>query len=286
MKVLVTGANGYLGMGIVEQLLNDGITVVATDFSTERVDSRADSIDVDLFSVDNPYCYFGYPDVVLHLAWRDGFKHNSENHLKDLNNHYLFLSRLMKSGIKRVAVLGSMHEVGFYEGCINESTPCNPQSLYGISKNALRQAVMLEAQNNHVAVQWIRGYYIVGNTGTGCSIFSKIVQAENEGKKDFPFTIGLNQYDFIDYDRFCEQTAAIVEQVEVEGIIENCLGAPMKLGDRVESFIRENDFNINLQYGAYPDRPYDSKAVWGDQRKIVSVMAQRNLRNARERTHD
>jgi len=30
MKVLVTGAGGYLGTGVVKQLCNDGIDVVAT----------------------------------------------------------------------------------------------------------------------------------------------------------------------------------------------------------------------------------------------------------------
>lgn len=36
----------------------------------------------------------------------------------------------------------------------------------------------------------------------GCSIFSKITAAEKEGKTEFPFTMGQNQFDFIDYDRF------------------------------------------------------------------------------------
>ena len=31
MKILVTGANGYLGKGVVKQLLDYGIDVVATD---------------------------------------------------------------------------------------------------------------------------------------------------------------------------------------------------------------------------------------------------------------
>lgn len=67
--------------------------------------------------------------------------------------------------------MGSMHEIGFYEGSINENTPTNPQSLYGISKNALRQAIQVDAKQNDILFQWIRGFYIVGNAESGCSIF-------------------------------------------------------------------------------------------------------------------
>lgn len=67
--------------------------------------------------------------------------------------------------------MGSMHEIGFYEGSINENTPTNPQSLYGISKNALRQAIEVDTKENDILFQWIRGFYIVGNAKSGCSIF-------------------------------------------------------------------------------------------------------------------
>ena len=33
-------------------------------------------------------------------------------------------------------------------------------------------------------------------------------------------------------------------------------------------FIKENGYKIKLDYGAFPDRPYDSKAVWGNDMKI------------------
>lgn len=75
MKILVTGANGYLGQGVVKALLDNGHNVVATDFKTTYVDDRAEKVDGDLFSVEEPYIYFGKPDVLLHLAWRDGFVH-------------------------------------------------------------------------------------------------------------------------------------------------------------------------------------------------------------------
>ena len=279
MKILVTGANGYMGMGIVKQLLDDHMEVVATDMKVDHVDDRAVKISGNIFEIDNPYDFFGKPDVLLHLAWRDGFKHNSENHLGDLPAHYHFISEMMSAGMKRVCILGTMHEVGFYEGSIDEHTPTAPESLYGISKNALRDAVRLEAAKYGCIFQWIRGFYIVGNTTAGCSIFSKITQAEHEGKQEFPFTMGTNQYDFIDYDEFCMQVAAVVEQQDVNGIINCCSGQPMRLGERVEQFIRDNHYQIKLQYGAFPDRPYDSKAVWGNNTKIMEIMRTYHDRN-------
>lgn len=272
MKVLVTGANGYLGQGIVKKLLDDGIKVIATDFVCDNVDVRANIKECDLFSVVSPFEYFDSPDVVLHMAWRNGFIHNALNHIEDIPNHYMFLKRMVDSGVKRVVAMGSMHEVGFYEGSINEDTPTNPMSLYGIGKDTLRRLVLLMCGEAKIPCQWLRGYYIVGNTKYGSSIFSKITAAENEGKEKFPFTSGLNQWDFINYDEFCKQVAATVEQNEINGIINICSGRPEKLADRVERFIKENNYRIQLDYGKFPDRKYDSKAVWGNDRKIQSIL--------------
>lgn len=272
MKVLVTGANGYIGQGIVKQLLKDGHKVIAADFSTENIVTEACAIECDIFSITNPYEYFGAPDVLLHLAWRNGFVHNAISHIEDLPNHYKFIKAFFDAGVSQVAVLGTMHEVGFFEGSINENTPTNPQSLYGIAKNTLRNAVSVLANNTNTIVQWIRGYYIVGNSEFGCSIFSKITMAEREGKTEFPFTTGQNQWDFVDYSDFCNQVAKIVAQKKVTGIINACSGRPEKLADRVERFIKDNGYKIKLAYGTFPDRPYDSKAVWGNNDKINQIM--------------
>lgn len=275
MKILITGANGYLGQGIVKAILNKGYEVIATDFSTNNVDERAVKKPCNLFEVENPYEYFEKPDVLLHLAWKDGFVHYSDSHIDNLPKHYAFIQIMAKSAIKTIAVMGSMHEVGFFEGSIDEYTPCNPKSFYGIAKNALREITRIYCEQNDKTFQWLRGFYIVGNSKYGCSIFSKITHAVENGKKTFPFTMGLNQFDFIDYNVFCNQVAAVVTQSEINGIINICSGRPEKLADRVERFIKDNNYDIRLEYGKFPDRTYDSKAVWGNNRKIKKVL--RNL---------
>lgn len=272
MKILVTGANGFLGRGIIRSLLNIGSDVIATDFIDTNIDTRAEIITGDLFSLSNPYKELGEPDILLHLAWRDGFVHNSDSHIDDLSKHYHFISKMIDGGVKRVCIMGSMHEIGFYEGAIKEETPCKPMSMYGIAKNALRQMIQIRAEQCGVIFQWLRGFYIVSNTPVGNSIFSKICKAEQEGKISFPFTSGQNQYDFLDYDIFCKQVSKAVVQEKVTGIINICSGYPEKLSDRVERFIKENGFQIKLDYGKFPDRPYDSKAVWGDNCKIREIM--------------
>ena len=130
---------------------------------------------------------------------------------------------------------------------------------------------------NKVIFQWLRGYYIVGNSKFGCSIFSKITAAAEEGKDEFPFTMGQNQYDFVDYDVFCKQVASVITQDKINGIINICSGHPEKLADRVERFIKDNGYNIKLKYGAFPDRAYDSKAVWGDNSLIEKIIRGRKV---------
>lgn len=277
MKILVTGANGYLGQGIVSKLCDLGADVIACDFSIDFVDKRAAAVAADMFGIENPFEFFGKPDVLLHLAWRDGFVHNSDAHIDDLPKHKKFIKSFVDSGIKRLCAMGTMHEIGFFEGSIDENTPCNPQSQYGIAKNALRAACEQMCKSADIPFQWMRGYYIVGNSQFGNSIFSKITAAENEGKTEFPFTTGQNQYDFLDYDEFCLQVAATAVQSDILGIINICSGYPEKLCDRVERFISENGYNIKLGYGKFPDRPYDSKAVWGNDDKIRKILE--NLRS-------
>ena len=272
MKILVTGANGYLGQGIVKHILDCGNEVVAADFKIDHIDERADRKACNLFEIENPYNYFGQPDVLLHLAWRDGFVHYSDAHIDDLPKHYKFIKTFAESNVKAIAAMGSMHEIGFFEGSIKENTPCNPITPYGISKNALRELSAMLCKQKNKDFLWLRGYYIVGNSQYGCSIFSKITAAETEGKTEFPFTMGLNQFDFIDYEDFCEQVARAVSQNETTGVINICSGHPEKLADRVERFIKENNYKIKLKYGAVPDRPYDSKAVWGDDSKIQRIL--------------
>ncbi len=272
-RVFVTGASGYIGRHVVSALCDKGAQVLIPNRHADEIDLRAQRIDVDIFS-GSPSIYYdlGCPDAVVHLAWRDGFVHNSDAHLGELSKHYTLIKNLMQGGLKQIAVMGTMHEVGYFEGAIDENTPCNPTSMYGIAKDALRRSTLQLGKEYGATVQWLRAYYICGDDKRNNSIFAKIIHAEEEGQELFPFTSGKNMYDFIQVEDLAQQIAACILQTEVDGIINCCTGVPMTLADKVEGFIKEQGFKIRLNYGAYPDRTYDSPGVWGNAEKIQKIM--------------
>ncbi|AIZ16786.1 nucleoside-diphosphate sugar epimerase [Bifidobacterium pseudolongum PV8-2] len=272
IRIMVTGADGYIGKGVVEKLLDDGQEVIAmglnpcgleNDHLTEYVG--------DIFEFDFSHLK-STPDAVLHLAWRNGFAHNNISNLEDLPKHYQFIERALEAGVKRIAIMGTMHEVGYHEGAVNENTPCNPVTPYAVAKNALRQLTEALCKKHKATWQWLRGYYIVSNDGRGDSIFAKLVAAVRGGEKSFPFTSGKNKYDFLPYDEFCRLVVAAVEQDAVSGIINICSGKPVSLGEYIEGFIAENKLPVTLEYGRFPDRSYDSPVIYGDSSKIREIM--------------
>lgn len=280
MKILVTGANGYIGHHVVSYLCDTypQDTVLAVDFSNNKIDSRAKFLNVNLLEkADDSDLYetLNQPDTCIHLAWQDGFNHKADSHLKNVSAHFHFLRNLVDAGCRSVSVMGTMHEIGYYEGEVDSSTPCTPLSMYGIAKNALRQAIMTYCEDKDVSLKWLRAYYITGDDKNNKSIFAKILQMAQEGQKTFPFTSGVNKYDFIDVTKLAQYIAEASRQTEDNGIINVCSGKPVSLKDKVEEFILEKQLNIRPEYGVYPSRKYDSPAIWGNADRIHRILQMR-----------
>ena len=273
MKILVTGANGYIGRHLVTALIEHGHRVLACDVAFDGVDERAERIQTDIFSGSREiYDELMRPDALIHLAWRNGFDHYNMSHVTELPSHYEFLVNMMDGGLPQLLVMGTMHEVGYHVGAIDETVPTNPVTPYGIAKNALRELVTVYAEKKGVTLQWLRGYYILGDDAKNHSIFSKMTEAEERGQELFPFTTGKNKFDFIKVEDLARQIAAVASQREVSGIINCCSGVAIPLAEEAERFIRENNMKIRLDYGKFPDRADASPEVWGDPAKINKIM--------------
>ena len=92
------------------------------------------------------------------------------------------------------------------------------------------------------------------------------------GQKTFPFTSGLNKYDFLDVEQLGKYISESSIQNNISGIINVCSGVPVALKDKVEEFIKVKQLDISPEYGVYPTRKYDSPAIWGNNQLIKEIM--------------
>jgi nucleoside-diphosphate-sugar epimerase len=278
----VTGAAGYVGIRVVEVLAARSMkctAVVHPNDPPERVKRlralpNVEVLVEDILELkDDAFLRLGSPEVCIHLAWKSGFNHSDRVHLDNALRHFNFLSSLTAGGLRHLSVAGTAHEIGFFEGRIDETTPCNPLNFYGVAKNFLRQSLFASMANSTVTLQWLRFFYIYGHDLENQSIFTKLLQAETSGQPTFGLNHGEMLYDFIHVETLAEQIVAAISQREVQGIINCCTGKPVTLRNQVLRFVAEHKLSIKLEWGKFPLRPYDSYALWGDASRINSILS-------------
>ena len=278
-RIVVTGADGYIGTHVIAELAKykERFKITAAVLDAELC-AKTDGVEYVSFDFisdcagEDLYDALGKPEICVHLAWRDGFVHNSTKHIEDFSYHFSFLKNLADHGTTQFAVAGSFREYGSVDGMVDIDSFAYPNSFYMLSKSMLKRALEIYFEGKEICLQWLRPFTVYGDEEKNHSILSKIITWEKEGKESFPFTDGCEQYDYIEIHELARQITAVVSQREIDGVIDCCSGVPSRLGDMVEAFIKENNFKIRPQYGAFPSRSYDSKIVYGDNRKIKQIM--------------
>tara|TARA_B110000263_G_scaffold61507_1_gene52864 strand:- start:162 stop:1103 length:942 start_codon:yes stop_codon:yes gene_type:complete len=148
MKVLVTGADGFIGSHLCICLLkeNHEIIAISRNFTQlPKLISNLDKIDfnqIDVtdFSSLSKIIIKHKPNMIIHLAGETSHKQSFENPMYDVDvntkSTLCILETIRQSKLKTRFILGSTFiVVGKPETLpVNEDTPCNPSTVYGINR--------------------------------------------------------------------------------------------------------------------------------------------------------
>jgi nucleoside-diphosphate-sugar epimerase len=279
MKVLVTGATGFIGNHIVRELLVQGHQVIATSKNPEKVRmaewrSRVEHILYDLNTTrENLFQFFQEPDVAIHLAWEGLPKYEDLFHFeRNLFSNYHFLKTLLDGGLKSLTVTGTCLEYGLQNGCLSEDSPAQPSIPYALAKDTLRKFLERLQQRNRFSFKWLRLFYIYGKGQGEKSLLSQLDSALRTGEERFNMSGGEQLRDFLPVEKAAEYIVKTATQSEVCGVINCCSGAPISVRNFVENYLNGKQKDIRLNFGYYPYPDYEPMEFWGDKGKLNSIL--------------
>ena len=273
-KILLTGASGFIGSHVLEELLQRGYNVHVVVHCRKVSGHPSVTLhQLDLF--DNAATEKLMSEQrfthLLHLAWYMG----AGAHVHNLNMTWLASSiRLLESfahyGGTHFLGAGTCAEYEYKYGLMREDdTPTTPSSLYGCCKNAFYRSARLFCALNDIHFQWIRPFNCYGPGDRGSyrlipSVIADCLRGDNVRVSECK-----NYKDFV-YVK--DAVRGIVDVVEspLSGAVNMCSGQPVQLRTIVDKIAELTHFKGNILWGALPGAA-ENELVVGDNRKLRSI---------------
>ena len=279
MRILVTGASGFIGSHVVTALLERGHEVIAGSRDPERARVAAGQARVTWLRANvserDPGLFerAGRPDVLIHAAWERLDNYRDPVHFeKGLMEHYGFLRDLVSAGLPQCLVLGSCLEYGLREGALREDFDAKPVLAYPLAKHLLRQMLEGLQATQAFRLQWARLFYLHGPGQRASSLLAQLDAALAAGQEHFDMSPGDQLRDYLPVQEAAGLICAIAEHREFDGIINCCSGRPISVLELVRQRVRERGATINLNTGRYPYPDYEPHAFWGDRSRLDKLL--------------
>lgn len=281
MKILVTGATGFIGNYLIEELLQDKTNeVIATSRNIEKAKKSEWFLKVKYLSYDldseeelNLFEYFDKPDRVIHLAWDGLPNYNDLIHIeKNLFSNYHFIKNLVANGLQDITITGTCFEYGLINGCLSEDLQTNPSNSYSIAKDSLRKFVEELHKQFKFNYKWIRLFYMYGEGKNEKSLIALLDKAMQNGEKKFNMSGGEQLRDYLLIQEVVSNISKIALQNKIDNQIINCCsGKPISIRKFVENYLDERNYEMKLNLGYYPYPTYEPMAFWGDDSKLRRI---------------
>jgi dTDP-6-deoxy-L-talose 4-dehydrogenase (NAD+) len=286
-KVLVTGAAGFIGTHVIDQLLKKNCTVIATDINEEVAQRKEWYGKVDFVEHmigqekegEDLFIKFLRPDCMIHLAWFGLPNYKALFHIEEnLPKQYFFLKKLVAGGLKDITVSGTCFEYGMKTGCLTEATLPEPGNSYALAKNTLRLFLEELKKETSFSLKWVRLFYLYGKGQNPKSLFPQLDDALQKNEEVFNMSGGEQVRDYLPVEKVAENIVLVALQNEVTGVINCSSNQPVKVKDLVQEYIKSKGKSIKLNLGYYPYPDFEPMEFWGDNEKLKSIIANAVLR--------
>lgn len=185
----MTGATGFVGRWTLNKLIEKGYEVYAISSKKHKNNSKfvywhiCDLL--ELSKIDKLFKEIK-PTHLLHFAWytEPAEYKNSNGNLSWVQSSIEIIKDFKKNGGKRAVIAGTCFEYDLEYGYLIENlTPSQPNTLYGICKLGLQKILKDFSKKNNLSLAWGRIFYIYGPFENSARIIPYVINSLLDEKK-------------------------------------------------------------------------------------------------------
>ena len=262
MKVLLTGAAGFIGAHLARLLVDQGCQVhalVRENSDLWRLDDIKESLTFlqgDLISTEQLRTHIQQvkPDLCYHLAWyaEPGVYLNSPKNIAYITATLDLASLLAQAGCPRLVVSGTVAEYDPSRGYLSETSPTGPATLYAAAKVATHTVLSPLAAQLGLEFVWARIFNIYGPYENQRRFIPAVITSMLSGET----TKTTPGEQMNDYSHVEDVAAALwaVGRATLTGVVNIGSGLPISNRDimlKIGALINRPDL---IEFGAMPYR--------------------------------
>jgi len=279
MRILVTGASGFIGGAVVRAAVRSGHTVgvLVRPQSSLRLGDVAQ--DVQIVPTDGiPGTALARalgrfaPHAIVHAGWfgvagpdRLGAQ-VSENVPWSLG----IADAARELGCSVLLGFGSQAEYGPQNRVLNEDALPAPMTLYGATKLAVYRATDAVLESSGVRFLWLRVFSSYG-PGDHMTVLPYVIRALLAGQRP-ALTPCEQRWDFVHVDDVAEAAIAALETESARGVFNVGSGEAPVLRDVLEWLRDQIDPTLPLGFGERPYAPRQIMLLQADIGRIVAAV--------------
>lgn len=261
MRVIVTGAAGFLGYNLTKALSDRGDTVFALvrpgSMHNELLKGmpNVEMIEVDLMGDFLLPDKVKDADVAFHLAWA-GERNDFESQKKNVDATITLIKELKRLNCKRIITTGSQAEYGATTEVIKEDRMPNPFCAYGAAKVATLYLSKKLAFDLDIDWIWARIFSLYGVQEPENRMFPALLKALKDGE-EFALSSCNQNWDYLDARDAANALIALAERGKSGEIYNVAAGDYRPLKEYVKIMEDITGTHGKITYGDDPS-PYVS----------------------------
>jgi nucleoside-diphosphate-sugar epimerase len=273
MRVLVTGAAGFIGSHVVRSLLRRGddvIALVRPRSSTTRladVEHRIRILPSDLEAQDSVRRLLNEtrPEACVHLAWYavpGKYLHAAAENLASLRMTLALVQELLATGCRRFVGAGTCIELDTDAGYLTAATTPRPRTIYAAAKHAAHLLAEQLSRPSDLTVAWLRVFYLFGPGEDQRRLVPHVIRSLRGGER-VALTPGEQVRDYLHVADVAEAFACVLHSTAPGGINLGG-GRPVTVRQLVQTLGALLGRPELLDFGARPMPPDEAPFVCAD----------------------